>query len=234
MSAYGGGKIVSDSLLFMYDIYDKQCWVSGSSYLNDKTGLTDAVDIYASHSQFDADGYPIYDSTDPTTMYWDNSAVRLLQNNYTVQFWFRRDGDAGTGPAGSNAYHTLVSGIGDSQVIIGRVGDRFLWWGRVGGSSKYHNSGVIAGLIPVGEWIFYTFVKTDYSGSYLWFNDSIQSQDENYTASLDNSAVGRQTIGRNDNYVPNGSLPVVMVYDRILSDNEIYANYLSTRGRFGK
>ena len=233
MSAYGGGRIVYDGLMYMLDMYDKQSWISGSNYWHDKTGNTDAVDIYASHSQFDSDGYPIFDGTDPTALYWDNSDVRLLQNDYTVQFWFRRDGDsgAGGGGGGSNAYHTLLSGIGDSQVIIGRAGDRFLWWGRIG-SSIYHSSGVIAGLIPVGEWIFYTFVKTSYSGSYLWFNDEIQSTNANYTASLDNSAKGRQTIGRNDNYVPNGSLPIAMVYNRVLSDDEIKANYLSSKRRF--
>ena len=232
MSGYGGGRIVHDGLMFMIDMYDKQSWTSGSSYWLNKVGWTAEVDVYTSHSQFDSDGYPIFDGTHPTQIYWSQSETKLLQNDFTVQFWFRRDGNSGGGTIPTDSYHTLLSGIGDGQVIIGKSGDRWLWWGRLSGASIYHSSGVIDGLIPQGEWIFYTFVKTSYSGSYLWFNDEIQSTNADYTASLDNSAVGFLSIGRDNAYVPNGVLPVAMIYDRVLTDDEIKSNYRSGKSRF--
>jgi len=232
MSAYGGGKIVYDGLLFMIDYDDKQSWTSGSSYWRNKVGWTGEVDIYTSHSQFDEQGRPTFDSTHPCLMYWEQSETTLLQNDFTVQYWWRMDGDSGGGTIPTDSYHTLLSGIGDGQVIVGKTGDRWLWWGRLSGASIYHSSGVIEGLIPQGEWIFYTFVKTSYSGSYLWFNDEIQSTDANFTASLDNSAIGRLAIGRDNAYVPNGPVSMAMIYNRVLSDEEILSNYRSSKRRF--
>ena len=232
MSAFGGGKIINDSLAFMVDIYDRQCRISCSLYWNDRADLNDVTNIYGSHSQFDVDGYPTFDKTAPCTVIWKNSDMKLIDNDFTVQFWFRRDGTAGTGSlGGSNSYHTIVGGVGDGQVILRSAGDRVAWWGRVSGQSRYHFTDIDASSYPVGEYIFSTFVKT-VSGSYWYFDDKLVSTAPDYTASLDTSAPGNFQIGRNDNYVPNGPIPVIMIYDRVLTESEVVSNYLSGKSRF--
>ena len=233
ISAYGGGKIVHpNDLYFMVDMYDQQSWRSGSSYWEDKTGLTVSDNVYVSHSQFDSDGYPIFDKVAPCKIYWTGAETKLLQNNFTVQFWWKTTGAAGTGSTGgSNSYHTLLGGVGDGQVIMLSAGSRVGWWGRISGASKYHFTAIDASYFPVGTWRFTTFLKTN-SGSYWYLDDEIISTDLNYTASLDNSAIGTFLLGRDDNYVPNGVLPVIMVYNRALTDEEIKSNYRSGKSRF--
>ena len=232
MSAFGGGRIVHDDLVFMVDYDDPQSWISGSLYWINKTESPFSVDIYSSHSQFDEDGRPIMDKVAPCTITWDQSEMKLMQNDFTVQFWWKRTGAAGTGSlGGSNSYHSILSGVGDGQVIINSAGGLVGWWGRIG-ASIYHFTTNDNSNCPLNEWVFWTFKKTNDQGSFWYRNDVLISTSANYTASLDNSAVGSFTFGRNDNYVPNGVLPVVMVYDRVLTEDEILSNYRSSKSRF--
>ena len=235
MAFHHSPKIETSGLIFLNDYDNPKGWMSGSLYWTDLITNINSKDVYTSHSQFDSIGRPTFTGgLLPCVIYFTGStAPGSLQNNFTVQMWWRRDGDSGKGTSGvTDSYHTTIYGIGNGQLIITKGGTYAGWWGRISGASVYAFMTSNESNYPVGTWRFTSFVKSsEISGTVWYLDDQINTIKPDYTASLDTAAAGI-TFGRNDAYTPNGPIAMSMVYNRTLSYDEIKRNYNATKHRF--
>jgi len=243
MSGFGGGRIIQSGLVWCMDWEDRQSWVSGSDYWYDKVNNA-KFDAQVSHSQFDTEDRIIFDGTHPTQIRNStNGPITQATTDFTLQYWWRRDGSAGGGTIPTDAYHQMITGVNGNLFWVSVVNsggsiNRITMRMDVTGTGSYYPTALDPFPVshPNGTWRHHTITLSSTEGIKMYVDGNIRVENPDTCAhvkQVDNGS-GVTYFGRDNAYVPNGAIGQVLFYDRVLSDEEIYENYLSTRGRFGK
>jgi len=180
---------------------------------------------------------PTYDPANKGSIVFDgvndfadfgHSSSLVVGNSMSVCAWFN---------VGSTAsYQVIASKVGSlSGVFTGwELANSF---GRlrvtIRGTTNIDRYGPSNGLSGVGDWYMGSFTYTNTPETKLYTNETLNNTHPSGTATHDTTYPLR--IGRRElNFgFYNGKISQVLIYDRVLSIDEISQNFNALRGRYG-
>lgn len=217
---YTGPNIVRDGLIFGYDADDRsKRFYHGEPTVNLITliDLAGNSTIDLTNMSFDSTGHPVF----------NNNYINLPNDiGYTTEFsafaFFKS-----LGTPGSN-YH-IVFGGGELELSIPTSGEiRTGIYTTTGRNCTNHGSGLTDGN--------YHQVGLTYNGtSKKSYIDGVEVGNTTCTGILINTFSNRRigVYGSATNYYANGEIPIVKIYNKTLSQQEITQNFNANRHRFG-
>lgn len=232
MSTYYSPKIVTDGLLWCMDWEAVQSWRSGSDYWYDKVNRFPFT-VSGSHSSFDSQGRIVWDGSTDINQLSAGIPISNVSAQWTLQYWWRKDGDSG---GAANAYHQIMSSFNGGSittVLILNANNLVNFRSTIDGKSVYVGSTTDVNH-PVGTWHHYTLARNTTEGMKMYQDGNLRIDGAtcpDYTGSISTGATPT-ILGRDSNYIPNGALGLILLYDRVLTDAEIYNNYLTSKNRF--
>lgn len=143
-------------------------------------------------------------------------------NSFTYEIWFKYNSDTGY-----------------DKIMVGKPGGHIglmTWNGsqyfRLRSGAGFHDIGVAG---SAGAWCHLVGTYTAGVGSSMYKNGSLIQTISFSNALLDYGNVLHMggNVGWNSNYSINGELPLIRVYNRVLSYDEVLKNYNASKGRFG-
>jgi hypothetical protein len=224
MATFGGAQpIVTDGLVFAVDAANYQSYPGSGTTWSDLSGNGNNGTLVNG---------PTYDGMNGGNIIFDGSDDRVDFNNfqlsttdstqpYSILFFFKRNG--GTSDGGILTQYSGNTGI-STRFGIRENGSKLSWW--KGGVHRL----VSSQNININQWYYVCFIKYNNGDLNLYINNVLDNSStdplvfENYNF----------MIGRFNNIVPfNGSIPLVLIYNRVLTSSEITQNYNALKGRFG-
>jgi hypothetical protein len=222
MSLSHSPKIVTNGLVLCLDAADKKSYPGTGTLWTDRSGngnngtLVNGPTFNSSNGgSIVFDGVDDYASTPPSNLYQTNTItcscwVKIITLNSFNYF--------------------LANYTGGFDGWIMNYDGRFRVDGRINGNP--YQSFATSNNFPINNWynvVFvrnnqfsYIFVNSILSGSFTWLSSA------NYTNS-NNLNVGAWTSVENS----NSNVSQVLIYNRVLSTEEIKQNFNATRGRYG-
>ena len=229
MAGETGLNIIKDGLIFYYDASNTKSLVSGSSTMYDlsKKGAVGTL-INTPTYKSENGGSLFFDFTNESVDI-PNSTNLTTNERITVMITFK--------PALVTAYQSMISKkyLGDSGWEIGNNSGGFM---RVSlrpsaVSNTFNDVGNISiSPLVVDQWYIGAFtyesgsVKLYYKGNLVGTTPA--------SASIDNTGIlhlGKRADGLNTNYT-SGSIANALIYNRVLSAEEIKQNYNTISSRF--
>ena len=218
MSIYGGPDIVTDGLVLHLDAANRKSYPGSGSTWYDLSGNGNNGTL----------SYPTYTNTNYGSFNFDyiNDYVYCGQvlNNvaYTKMAWFR--------PEGTSA--NIISGGGESTHAF--------WMGGTTTtlSSGHNSSWNLVSYRPnnpgdmLNKWWFGATTFSSSIGHRLYLNGIQVSSSSNTTTVNGNGTVRIGSYGDAGNLF-DGDIPMVLIYNRFLSANEVQQNYNALKGRYG-
>ena len=185
--------------------------------------LTKSTNIDVSNVSFDSDGLPTFDGTDDTISVTSYSAIELV-DNVSIEAVYKRLSTDPILDVIANKYHStgweLFCRTDNTFSLAGRNGDGTYYYTSnpaytVNNNKYYHLVGLKEGLswrlYVNGE--LYAYLTANSVGT--WSNTGIL-----------------QIGGEGNGYYPNMELPVLKVYNRVLSAQQVQQNYKAYKNRF--
>ena len=233
----GGHECVRDSLLFWMDSGDIR------SYSGTGTGVEDL-------SQYDNDGTLTngptfsngtfdFDGTNDYINFGDVVTYEFGYNtDYTLCAWFYLDGDTNS---------MIMSKAQSSSPYRGwylfyAASTNFIYNALYSDTKRWRNRTDSA--LSTSTWYHVATTHEWYAGGVAGHTGTTYINGEEVTTILDYNTLGSETTGgtsepfsigmRNTTNAPfNGKIPIVQMYDKILSESEVKYNFNADRGRFG-
>lgn len=221
-----------------FDIYEAQFEIKDhkTQYSNGTRSATDGLidlsrnrTISLSGISFDSSAMMVFDGTDdaiPITTPPNFSG----SGSWTINTWFKING------APSNAsYMNVIVDMdptgGSANMICVNWGDMMLQYRSrpVGGSYTNINGSVLSQNV----WYNATVVRNGTSETKLFLNGVQDGGTYSGNLPAGNQSffnIGRWTDGT---VYANASIPIVSIYNRALTSDEVYRNYMSLKSRFG-
>ena len=197
--------------------------------LVDQTGRTSA---YYTDLSYDSSAQPFFDGTND---YLNSSLGTTDMTNFTIECWFKASSISAYRNVFDMNYTTYAT------ASVGNVGPRLecngtsvtvIWSGNTGNNNLYNASTGIA--VSTNTW--YHYVMTGAAGSMKFYLNGV------YQNAVSTSAQGYPTrfqdinVGRgfclDASRVFFGQIPVFRIYNKVLSDSDVYRNYIALRKRF--
>jgi hypothetical protein len=207
---YGTPSIVTDGLVLLLDAANPKSFVSGSTTWNDLSGyrnngtLVNGVGYSGSNA-----GVLVFDGV--------NDSVSLpsitLTTNYTISMWVN------------------ISNSQNYGKLVGQNSSLGLFFRNLTGLISFY-------FIPIGDHHFNTVLNknmyynltfvTSNNNTNMYVNNVIDTITLNGTPNLSLNLIANDA----SNEVLGGKIPIVQVYNRALTQDEITQNYNSLKGRY--
>ena len=235
MAINNNPKIVTSGLIFHVDSADKNCYGGSGTSVNDLTpsGLTSTFNN-ASYSGSINQGSFHYDGVNKRIIV-PSSAITNLQNNFSFEVWFNKQGVGTTGGSYDSIFQK-EGGLSGYPVYGIRASTEanptnLVMYFAFDGSGDHAQATIKSNGITIGEWVCCSVtVSSDrvakgyYQGEFEQSTTlSADLKDENNTC----------LIGEGDNRYFNGYIPIVKIYNKELSASEVKQNFNAMISRFG-
>lgn len=213
-------KITTDGLIFYLDVANNRSYVSGSTSWYSLTS-----DISASLSNnitSSIENCGTLQFTTVSSASISHNTICNLSTDFTIDAWYKTLNDS---PSIFYSNREEVPGTG---FIICRAGGLGKSWKL----TKYNIDDIYIGTVP--EDTNWHNVVVVYSGSgYVYLYLDGEFQDSSAAASNPIYPTTRYYIGRSEYSNLSGSIGMMKIYNKSLSDNEIRQNYNALKNRFG-
>ena len=235
MAVHGNPDIVTDGLIFHVDSADKNCYGGSGTSVNDLTpsGLTSTFNN-ASYSGSINQGSFHYDGVNKRIIV-PSSAITNLQNNFSFEVWFNKQGVGTTGGSYDSIFQK-EGGLSGYPVYGIRASTEanptnLVMYFAFDGSGDHAQATIKSNGITIGEWVCCSVTVSSDRVAKGYYQGELQSttslsgdlKDENNTC----------TIGVGDNRYFNGYIPIVKIYNKELSASEVKQNFNAMISRFG-
>lgn len=211
-------KVPTNGLILSLDAANAKSYVSGSSVIYDLSGNNITGSVF---------GNPVYSSEGKGNIVFDGVNDYIQNNGYTpnantISVWLKMN----------STNDGLVIGVGNDAY----ASDQWNWsiftnsvtlYLR-GNPGAYGNANV--NPVPTGEWINWTMIRDDGSGSCKVFKNGIL-YNVSGDSTLSNTYSGFR-IGKGGNFA-NFSLGDTKIYNKVLSTQEIQNIYIAGKDRYG-
>lgn len=148
-----------------------------------------------------------------------NSAFAALNNNFSVEFWYKSN---------NNQPGLVANGTGSNGFVFG-------YFSSTGTAWKVTKYGVIdlqAGLIPQNtSWHQAVLTYSSTTGTRVYIDGALSGNVAN-NANLRTGSI-TFNIGKSENVYLNGSMAIVRWYSTVLSASDVSQNFNADRSRFG-
>ncbi len=211
---------------------------SATQGLLDRTG-TATIDI--SNASFDSNAQMVFDGTDDYLSLGSNSTLQAIGSNATIECWFKSSSNGSkfalmVGWGQGTSYYSNF-GIGnwfsawsDESIYVG-VNSAAVIYAERDGSAKYHDGNWHHAVGLIGQNNHKIFVDgSEVPVSFAYGSDSVSTSNIFGFSSGTEVYIGLRPYG-NGHF--QGDLPVVKIYDRLLTAAEVLQNYNTTKSRFG-
>ena len=211
---------------------------SATQGLLDRTG-TSTIDI--SNASFDSNAQMTFDGTDDYLSLGSNSTLQAIGSNATIECWFKSSNTSSkfalmVGWGEGTSYYSNF-GIGnwfsawpDESIYVG-VNSAAVVYAERDGSAKYHDGNWHHAVGLIGQNNHKIFVDgSEVSVSFSSGSNSVSTSNIFGFSSGTEVYIGLRPYG-NGHF--QGDLPVVKIYDRLLTAAEILRNFNATKSRFG-
>ena len=236
MAINNNPKIVTDGLIFHVDSADKNCYGGSGATVNDLTpsGLTSTFNN-PSYSGSINQGSFHYDGVDKYITV-PSSAITNLQNNFSFEVWFNKQGVGSVGSAfdgifqkeGGYSGYPVYGIVASTEANPTNLVMQFSYSANLndGASATIKSNG-----ITIGEWVCCSVTVSSDRVAKGYYQGELQTtltltadlKDENNTC----------LIGLGDGRRFNGYIPIVKIYNRELSASEVRQNFNAMKSRFG-
>ena len=212
---------------------------SATQGLIDRTG-TSTIDI--SNTSFDSNAQMTFDGTDDYITLGSDSVLQDIGSFATIECWFKSSSLVGSkfaimvGWGDGTSYYSNF-GIGnwfsawsDESIYVG-INSAAVVYAERDGSAKYHDGNWHHAVALMGHNNHKIYVDgSEVSVSFAYGSNSVSTSKLFGFSSGTEVYIGLRPYG-NGHF--QGDLPVVKIYNRLLSDYEILQNYNATKSRFG-
>jgi len=235
MAINNNPKIVTDGLIFHVDSADKNCYGGSGTTVNDlsTSGLTSTF-TNPSYSGSVNQGSFHYDGINKTITV-PSSAITNLQNNFSYEVWFNKQGVGSVGGSYDSIFQK-EGGLSGYPVYGIRATSEanpanLAMYFAFDGSGTQTQATVKSNGITIGEWVCCSVTVSSDRVAKGYYQGDLQTsttlsadlKDENNTCS----------IGVGDGRYWNGYIPIVKIYNRELSASEVRQNFNAMKSRFG-
>ena len=203
--------------------------------------LTNTATIDISNASFDSDAQMTFDGTDDYLTLGSNSTLQAIGSNATIECWFKSSSTVGSKFAlmvgwGEGTSYYSNFGIGnwfsawpDESIYVG-VNSAAVVYAERDGSAKYHDGNWHHAVGLIGQNNHKIFVDgSEVSVSFAYGSDSVSTSNIFGFSSGTEVYIGLRPYG-NGHF--QGDLPVVKIYDRLLTAAEVLQNFNASRDRF--
>lgn len=213
---YANGRITTDGLVLSLNAADRNSYPGSGATWTDTSGQGNNVTLYNSPTfSSNNGGYLIFDGANNSGL---ASNTNILNSSaYTKVAWFY------TVAASAN----IISGGNDGQHAFWLGGFDYLQAGHNGSWATVSYSSVST----INKWNFGAVTFNTSTGWVLYYN-GVSVNTNSSTATFNGSgdiSIARYGTGN----LFNGYIATALVYNRVLSADEILQNYNATKSRFG-
>jgi len=212
---------------------------SATQGLIDRTGNS-TIDL--SNTSFDSNAQMTFDGTDDYVTLGSDSILQDIGSFATIECWFKSSSLVGSkfaimvGWGDGTSYYSNF-GIGnwfsawsDESIYVG-INSAAVVYAERDGSAKYHDGNWHHAVALMGYNNHKIYVDgSEVSVSFSYGSNSVSTSKLFGFSSGTEVYIGLRPYG-NGHF--QGELPVVKIYNRLLSDDEILQNYNTTKSRFG-
>ena len=235
MAINNNPKIVTNGLIFHVDSADKNCYGGSGTSVNDlsPSGLTSTFSN-PSYSGSINKGSFHYDGINKTITV-PSSAITNLQNNFSYEVWFNKQGVGSVGGSYDSIFQK-EGGLSGYPVYGIRATSEanpanLAMYFAFDGSGTQTQATIKSNGITIGEWVCCSVTVSSDRVAKGYYQGELQTsttlsadlKDENNTCS----------IGVGDGRYWNGYIPIVKIYNRELSASEVRQNFNAMKSRFG-
>ena len=205
-------RIVTDGLVFCVDAASRRSYPGAGTTWTDLTANKNNGTLINSPSFNSANGGSIvFDGTDDKVLFSEIN----LQTTFTACIFVKFD------PGSS--YDAVVIGHSGGQYIL------FVYNSTLIYTKDGPYDSTSSASLSSDTWHSLTITRNGTSVN--WFQDGVNIGN----GTIGSSDMGFTALGSysdNSNYVLNGNIASMQLYNRVLTDEEIKQNYLATKGRF--
>ncbi len=211
---------------------------SATAGLIDRTGNS-TIDL--SPASYDSNAQITFDGTDDYITLGSDSVLQNIGSHATIECWFKSSAAGAkfalmVGWGDGTSYYSNF-GIGnwysaqsDESIYVG-VNSAAVIYAENDGSTKYHDGNWHHAVALIGHNNHKIYVDgSEVSVSFPYGSNTVSTSKLFGFTSGTEVYIGLRPYG-NGHF--QGELPVVKIYDRLLSDDEILQNYNATKSRFG-
>jgi hypothetical protein len=212
---------------------------SNTQGLIDRTGNS-TIDL--SPASYDSNAQITFDGTDDYITLGSDSVLQDIGSFATIECWFKSSSLVGSkfaimvGWGDGTSYYSNF-GIGnwfsawsDESIYVG-INSAAVVYAERDGSAKYHDGNWHHAVALMGHNNHKIYVDgSEVSVSFAYGSNSVSTSKLFGFSSGTEVYIGLRPYG-NGHF--QGELPVVKIYNRLLSDDEILQNYNTTKSRFG-
>lgn len=230
----GAPPIVTDGLVLALDSLNYESYTPGSTTWSDLSGNNfNASSINGAEI---INGVAVFDGTDD---YWSvtNSAElqNALKSNHTIGLFFKVDNDTDFNTRRNlihKQYYAEVSTVIETNNRIS-----YYWAGdTTNDSGTYCNKSTqTISSINAQEWYYICFARDIPNATLKRYTNGVLTQTKTICSPNTYSVTSNSPLLIGDGYVSNfhGEMPIVQIYNRTLSNQEVSQNYNALKGRFG-
>ena len=215
MATIGGANIVRNGLVLAWDIANTNSYPGSGTTVFDLSGNGNNGTITGGVTYNAATVKGVL-TTNGTTGYISSTTPNLASTNYTVMGAARYNG-ATRGRMINSALNNWLLGHWSNSV------------------ASYYAEGWVSAAGAGGSdtlWRIYTGIGNIGGDSYSFYVNNVLTNGPNNGGSAGPNGITVGNVGIGGNEYSTGDFSFVLVYNRILSDQEIAQNYNATRGRF--
>lgn len=219
MSLTHSPRIITDGLILCLDAGDPKSYNGSGSTWTDRSQNSNNGTLYGptfSNELFLFDG---------TNDYIDLPNDIGYTTAVTAIAWFKRNGDAAGG-------YQIIFGGQELEISIPTSNGK-IRTGTHNGSTRFVNEAG-SGLLD-NNWHQVAVSLDDATTTKIAYIDGVRVGTQSFTGSIvqsfSNRRIGR--FGGSTTYYTNGYIPIVHIYNRALTDDEINKNYNVQKERFG-
>lgn len=229
MSLSHSPKIVTNGLVLLLDAANPRSYPGSGTTWTDLSGLgNNATLINSPTYDLSNNGSIVFNGTNSYASVADASSLSFSNNTFTFDYWVNFTSVANIGMLGKMNTWEYAFSSPSSGVL------RFYIW-NLSGSQVYSTPSTISTNVVTSTWYNHVYTA-DGANSTLYVNG----------VSVATSSKGANNMGDGTNpliigaggdaggwkYL-NGKLPLLKMYNRSLSSNEIRQNFNALRGRYG-
>ena len=241
MSAVGGPKIVTDSLILCLNAADKKSYSGSGTTWYDRSGDGHNGTLEGSPTFDSANGGSIvFDGVDDYVV-WDTLAAVKWQNwsSITIETVFKLVSYSGA--SGGSAGRQYIFDYRDNGGVNGAMGLFHDSGGATGLKLFYNTSGTsyeqpVITTFSLGDLIFHqvTFDKTHSTNNIRHYINGVNVFTKSISITSTTTNSGKVWLGRysGGNYDFNGNIYSHTVYNRALTSAEVLQNFNAVRSRF--
>lgn len=244
MAVHYNPRITLDGLALYYDAKNFKSYPgSGTTWFDLSKNSRDTTSfVNMDATNFNSEGFFTFNSGVANERM---NVPEIASGDATIEAWFTSDSDLTLtqGVYGNNQHFRIykeptvssdyyVAGYADSDYVVTAADHNVVFWAQADGGGSIET--VKYPALTQGRWIQVVGTMQSNSGLQLFINGNKVGDTSHNVTYLD----GTNTAAIGDTYAGagnplKGKVAIVRHYTRILSPEEVFANYIATRGRFG-